>query len=189
MSEQPEVYVLNHPQANAFAPTFGVTGRPFVVIHSGLAELLATNEIDFALGHELGHLGCGHMIESERAYGSEFEALQVRSRMRYAEISADRLGLLATRSVYCAARVMVKLASGLKGDSVALDIDAFLGQLERDPEEISREWELHQSHPALPLRLADLYQREERCLHLPNDLRQVQTAIRDRLGPDRALAS
>lgn len=43
--------------------------------------------------------------------------------------------------------------------------------------------------PALPLRLADLYQREERCLHLPNDLRQVQTAIRDRLGPDRALAS
>jgi threonine synthase len=43
--------------------------------------------------------------------------------------------------------------------------------------------------PALPPRLADLYQREERCLRLPNDLRQVQTAIRDRLGPDRALAS
>jgi len=40
--------------------------------------------------------------------------------------------------------------------------------------------------PALPPRLADLYQREERCLRLPNDLRQVQAAIRDRLGPDRA---
>ncbi len=39
--------------------------------------------------------------------------------------------------------------------------------------------------PALPPRLADLYQREERCLVLPNDLGRVQEAIRGRIGPDR----
>jgi threonine synthase len=39
--------------------------------------------------------------------------------------------------------------------------------------------------PELPPRLADLYQREERCLVLPNDLGEVQQAIRGRIGPDR----
>jgi threonine synthase len=36
--------------------------------------------------------------------------------------------------------------------------------------------------PALPPRLADLFAREERCLLLPNDLAQVQAAVRDRIG-------
>ena len=36
--------------------------------------------------------------------------------------------------------------------------------------------------PALPPRLADLFEREERCLVLPNDLARVQTAIRERIG-------
>ena len=39
--------------------------------------------------------------------------------------------------------------------------------------------------PALPARLADLYQREERCLALPNDLGRVQAAIRGRVGANR----
>ncbi len=39
--------------------------------------------------------------------------------------------------------------------------------------------------PALPPRLADLCQREERCLALPNDLGRVQAAIRGRVGANR----
>ncbi len=39
--------------------------------------------------------------------------------------------------------------------------------------------------PALPPRLADLYEREERCLLLPNDLGRVQAAIRERIGSER----
>ncbi len=39
--------------------------------------------------------------------------------------------------------------------------------------------------PALPPRLADLFEREERCLVLPNDLGRVQEAVRGRIGPDR----
>jgi threonine synthase len=39
--------------------------------------------------------------------------------------------------------------------------------------------------PALPPRLADLFEREERYLVLPNDLVQVQEAVRGRIGPDR----
>jgi len=39
--------------------------------------------------------------------------------------------------------------------------------------------------PALPPHLADLYEREERCLRLPNDLGRVQAAIREHIDPDR----
>jgi threonine synthase len=39
--------------------------------------------------------------------------------------------------------------------------------------------------PDLPARLADLFEREERCLVLPNDLSEVQDAVRARLGPGR----
>jgi len=36
--------------------------------------------------------------------------------------------------------------------------------------------------PALPPRLADLFERDERCLVLPNDLAEVQAAVRGRIG-------
>ncbi len=39
--------------------------------------------------------------------------------------------------------------------------------------------------PALPPRLADLFERDERCLVLPNDLAQVQEAVRGQIGPGR----
>ena len=152
IDQPPEVYVVNDPLANAAAPGFGPAYRPFMVLNSGLVELLTPTEIEFAIGHELGHLGMRHAGMTQ-AHASEMAALQARSSQRCQEISADRIGLLATRSVFTAAQVMVKLASGLRGDSVALDIPAFLSQLDRDPEEMSREWELYQSHPALPLRL------------------------------------
>lgn len=151
---EPEVFVVNNPEANAFAPAFANDRRPIVVLNSGLVRLLTSNELVFAIAHELGHLGMRHgrrLLEAEPR--SEFEALQTRSLLRYAEISADRIALVASRSVFVAAQVMVKLASGLPSESLGLDVDAFVRQVDRDPEETSREWELQVSHPALPFRL------------------------------------
>jgi len=154
LETEPEVFVVNNPEANAFAPAFASDRRPIVVLNSGLVRLLTSNELVFAIGHELGHLGMRHghrLLEAEPR--SEFEALQTRSLLRYAEVSADRIALIASRSVFVAAQVMVKLASGLPSESIGLDVDAFVRQVERDPDETSREWELQVSHPSLPLRL------------------------------------
>jgi len=160
LDELPEVYVVNDPRANAFAPLFGLRRRPVVVINSGLVNLMEPKELAFVLGHELGHLGMGHGpigMGPDSNVQSEFDALQMRSRQRSAEISADRIGLIAIRSLYLAAFVMVKLASGLSGKDIGLDIRSFILQMKRDPEEVSREWELSMSHPALPLRLRALH--------------------------------
>jgi len=189
MAELPEVYVINDRQANAFAPAYGISDRPVLVLHSGLVELLAPNELDFAIGHELGHLGLEHAADPVAPGASAFEAFQARSRQRYAEISADRVGMVASRSVFTAARVMVKLASGL-GEGVNVDIDAFLRQLTTRPDELDREWELHQSHPGLPLRLWALLRFSETADYLAlsgtpgagHSLKEVDDAVAERLG-------
>jgi len=109
---EPEVYVVNDVSANAFAPAFASGNRPILVLNSGLVTLLNSNELAFAIAHELGHLGLRHSQRLPSVQPqSEFEALQKRSLQRYAEISADRIALIATRSVFGAAHVMVKLAS------------------------------------------------------------------------------
>ncbi len=188
LDKPPEVYVVNNPEANAFAPAYGLYDRPVVVLNGGLVELLAPNELDFAIGHELGHLGLEHGNQPEP--GSTFEVVQARARERYKEISADRVGLVATRSVFTAARVMVKLACGLRGEGLSLDIDAFLDQLTDRPAEVDSEWELHTSHPGLPLRLwallrfseSDVYHSLSGTPGTGTSLAKIDEAVATRLG-------
>ena len=83
-------------------------------------------------------------------------------------------------------------ASGhrMSGDELTLDIDAFLEPLDRDPKELDREWELHQSHLALPPRLWALLRfgesREYAQLARTGDegrsLEEVDRQIRSRLN-------
>lgn len=156
----PEVYVVAEPSLNAQAVWAGGLGRSFVIVHAGLARLLSGNEFDFVVGHELGHLGLGH---SERRLASaggqpESEASVLRDRLvdRAAELSADRVGLVAARSLSVAARVVMKVASGLDNDLLGVDADAFLSQLESGA--LDAEWEVSATHPGLPLRLWALQQ-------------------------------
>lgn len=159
MGVEPEVYILNNPEANAYAPAFGAEARPLVVLHSGIVSLLRPNELAFTLGHELGHLGLGHSSRPRRhGPSNEYDALRERSRQRYAEISADRVGLLAVRSVYTSANVMIKLASGLSSEYLALDVDGFVNQLGDEEGQRLHGWRLSQSHPSLPMRMWALIQ-------------------------------
>lgn len=160
LEEMPEVYVVADPSLNARAVWAGGLPRSFLIVHAGLARLLSGNEFDFVLGHELGHLGLGH---SERRLASargesESEASVLRDRLidRAAELSADRVGLVAARSLSIAARVVMKVASGLDNEQLGVDADAFLSQLETGA--LDAEWEVSATHPGLPLRLWSLQQ-------------------------------
>jgi hypothetical protein len=148
-----EIYIRADSSINAFAPGLAHLQRPVAILNSGLVQLLSSTELAFALGHELGHVGLGHTHTPEVPARNQLDALTERSRQRYAEISADRVGLLASRSTFIAANVMIKTASGLPSSSLGFDIDAFVAQVDRAPEEMSREWELELTHPSLPFRL------------------------------------
>lgn len=136
----PELYVVANPVPNAH--TLGMK-EPFIVLTSGLVDLLDEDELRFVVGHELGHAISGHavyqtllqqLIQLSGLFSSiPIGGLGVRAIMaalhewsRKAELSADRAGLLATQDPATAFRVHMKLASGGRLDD--LDTPAFFAQ-------------------------------------------------------------
>jgi len=166
LPSEPEAYVVSDPIPNAYAPVFGVENKPLIILTSGIVELLTPLELQFVIGHELGHLGLGHPgIPATEYNESELQQLKRLSLARAAEISADRIGLIATRSLMIAASVKIKLASGLTAKHLNYDVQAFINQIERDLKG-SHEWELYQMHPSLPIRLWSLIQFSKTSVYL-----------------------
>jgi hypothetical protein len=117
--------------------------KPIVVVTSGLVDLTDLEELQFVLGHELGHVLSGHalyttmLLQLMRLSGTlswlSVGALGLRAVLaalhewaRKAELSSDRAGLLAVQDPAVAQRVHMKLASG--GGIEDLDIVAFQAQ-------------------------------------------------------------
>src|SRR5215510_13187825 len=57
--EEPEMYVELNPIPNAY--TYGHT-HPFIVLSSGLVDMLDDEERFFVISHELGHIKAGHVL-------------------------------------------------------------------------------------------------------------------------------
>jgi hypothetical protein len=111
---------------------------------------------------------------------------------RYAEISADRAGVLCAGAGEPAAAALFKLASGLRGGRVQVRIDQFLAQVGDLREEASRigraeeppraDW--FATHPFSPLRLKaiDLFARSE--LMVPGGIPRagMEAQVHDLMG-------
>lgn len=122
----PEMFVLQEPSVNAF--TIGMD-RPFIVLTTGLVELMDTEELRFVIGHELGHALSGHAVYRTMlmhlirvsanlgwmpvggwALRAIVAALMEWSRK--SELSGDRAGLLCGQDVEASVRVHMKTAGG-----------------------------------------------------------------------------
>jgi Zn-dependent protease with chaperone function len=138
--ELPELYVSANPAPNALTIAMN---KPFIVVTSGLVDLLDDEEMRFVLAHELGHAMSGHavyqsLLQRLIALSGVLNAipmggLGIRAIMaalmewsRKAELSADRAGLLATQDPPTAFRVHMQLASG--GHLEDLDPTSFFAQ-------------------------------------------------------------
>ena len=55
----PELFISQDPRVNAMA--LG-TDKPFIVITTGMVDLMDAEEIRFVIGHELGHVLSGHSV-------------------------------------------------------------------------------------------------------------------------------
>jgi len=138
--ELPEMYVASNPVPGAL--TIGMN-KPFIVLNSGLVDLLDAEELRFVIAHELGHAVSGHavyqtllqrMIQLSGVLawvplgGLGFRAIMaaLHEWSRKAELSADRAGLLATQDPATAFHVHMKLASG--GHIDDLDPTSFFAQ-------------------------------------------------------------
>jgi peptidase M48-like protein/tellurite resistance protein TerB len=161
-----ETYVYPESMFNA-AAVAPEQGRLFVLLSSALLESFEPDELRFVVGHELGH----HLFEHHRipvaallsgvAHIDAALALRLFAWQRYAEISADRTGLVTAGGLDPAARALFKLASGLRGDRVRVRIDQFLAQVGDLRQEAQRlasaddppRSDFFATHPFSPLRL------------------------------------
>lgn len=131
----PELYVTQDPRVNAMA--IG-TDKPFIVITTGLVDLMDAEEVRFIIGHELGHVLSGHAVYRTML----FHLVNLAARLalvpfawvglkaviwgleewhRKSELSGDRAGLLAGQDVAAARRALMKTAGGAKLGELSAD--------------------------------------------------------------------
>jgi len=136
----PEVFVTQNPIVNAMA--LGAD-QPFIVINTGLVDLLDAEELRTVVGHELGHVLSGHAVYRTML----FHLINLAARIawvplgyiglrgiiwgleewyRKSELSCDRAGLLASQDPAAAKRVLMKMAGGARLSE--LNSDAFMEQ-------------------------------------------------------------
>jgi len=132
----PELFISQDPTVNAMA--LGAD-KPFIVITTGMVDLMDPEEIRFVIGHELGHVLSGHAVYRTMLY----HLLNLVTRIawlpvvlpargviwaleewyRKSELSCDRAGLLAGQDIDAARRALMKTAGGSR--LVEFNSDAF----------------------------------------------------------------
>lgn len=157
-----EAYVHAEPSINACV--MRGRSRYLVVVSSGAVNDLDAKELEFVIGHEVGHALHGHLdiaagplIQSGDLTPSQIMLLLAWSRA--AEISADRAGLLCCQSIDVAANAMFKTLSGLGRVPIQIDPIDFAEQWDHLADEVVQDgdtdhWQL--SHPFPPLRMRAL---------------------------------
>jgi len=150
----PEFYVSQNPQVNAFA--FG-HNNPYIVVYTGLLDLLSEEETMAVIAHEVGHIKCGHVLYYTMAYsirdlaaiigevtfgigaliGMGLEVALLNWRRR-SELSADRAELLVMQNLKPCIAVHAKLAGGSAKLIDQLDPDEFLEQAKAYDSELDK---------------------------------------------------
>ncbi len=178
--EEPELYVMLDPVPNAF--TYGHT-RPFIVLTSGLVDMLDDQERFFVVGHELGHIKAKHVLYTVLAKNiaaimtligqatlgigallGQGLVIALNDWFRKAELTADRAGLLCVQDIQPCMRAFMKLAGGAERLHQEMDYNEFLRQIreyeDADRSNLNRAYKvlitLYRTHPFPILRAKEL---------------------------------
>ncbi len=141
------VYASPEFQATCFP---GENKECIIRFSSTLVDVLDERELEFVIGHELGHFLYGHSGLANRKQGLEYLFLN-----RAQEISADRVGLIACESMDVAMRALMKTISGLKEEYLRFDSGSFLSQLNELSEDSAQGGETL-THPSILIRSRSL---------------------------------
>jgi hypothetical protein len=137
----PMVYVRQSPEPQAYA--IGAKPPHSIVLTNTLLDLFRGEheQLRFVIGHELGHIKCGHLKKKpiavailnalaklgEKAIGDlgsippTLALGRFLSWSREAEVSADRAGLLCCQDINVAGQALLRLLHGLPSDSEWID--------------------------------------------------------------------
>ena len=158
LSAVPEVYIVQAGGIlNAFATK--LLSRRFVIIYSDLLDACdvgrpgEVTELDFVIGHEIGHLAAGHLAWQWFLLPSRIIPLLGPAYSRAREYTCDLCGQAAVDNVEVSSRALAILAAGGRAGR-KVNLDLFVEQAA----DTGRFWmaifELNASHPFLSKRVA-----------------------------------
>ena len=143
--EEPEMYISMDPVPRSY--TYGHK-RPFMVLTSGLVDQLEEEERFFVIGHELGHIKCGHVLytvvaenlatllevvgKATLGLGTLLGfglALPLFDWYRKTHLSCDRAGLMCVQDRNIPFRTLMKLAGGSQQLFADMDYGEFMHQI------------------------------------------------------------
>ncbi len=141
---EPELYVSDGG-ASSFASG---QNRPYIVLMSGLLDLLDDDELLAAVAHDVGHIKAGHLLYKSMAsavsfFGeiagdlslglSRYLTAPLQAGLlawdRQSEFTADRAALLVTQDSRVCLSLLMKLAAGGSRLTEQLNLDAFIEQV------------------------------------------------------------
>jgi Zn-dependent protease with chaperone function len=144
---QPNLYVNQNPQVNGYSLGHE---HPYIVINSGLLDLLEEAELRSVIAHELGHIKCEHTILTQMAIWAMGAASLlgeltlglgnvISSGLIYAfyewrrkaELSADRAALLVMDDLTPIMSSMMKIAGGTHRYAHETNLKEFKAQAEK----------------------------------------------------------
>lgn len=143
---EPALFVSQNPQVNSYA--LG-QDHPFIVVNTGLLDLLDEAEIRTVFSHELGHIKCGHTILVQMAMwvmsiastvgditfgmgnlvssGLIYAFYEWR---RKAELTSDRAAMLVMDDVNIVMNSMMRIAGGSSKYAHECNLNEFIQQSE-----------------------------------------------------------
>ena len=138
--EEYPLFVSQTPMVNAGA--YGME-QPFIILNSGTVRLLDEEELEYILGHEIGHILSDHVLYrtmtvfllSLASMGFPIVGLAARAVLvallewsRKSELSCDRAGLLSVQNPDVVMRAMLRMAGG--GEPNEMNVQEFILQAE-----------------------------------------------------------
>ena len=139
---RPDLFVAQTPFVNAGAVG---TDKAFIVLNSGLVEMMSPDELRYILGHELGHIMSDHVLYKTMLnlllrmtvvrFGIPMGWLAIWAIIaaliewdRKSELSADRAGMLCVQDPPVIYRALMKMSGGSAVEK--MDLEAFIEQAE-----------------------------------------------------------
>ncbi len=182
-----ETYVVDKDVMNAY--TFGLGNPKALVLYAPLTQVMTPGELQFIIGHEMGHVALGHtwlntIVGGLAGIPAPFGAAVVlyaafRWWNRMCEFSADRAGLLACGDLNLAVSALVKLAAPEIRNQY--DFERVLAALDAQDDAVSnRIAEAFQTHPMLIRRIDRLREYAQ-----TEEYRALQMGVNRNVGEDR----
>ncbi len=160
------LFINQDPTLNAYTIGFATCS---VVVTSALVEQLSLRELNFVLGHELGHFKAGHTristFVSPLGNDNWISSLLFGFWQRKAELTADRCGLIVTKDIDAGITSFIKMTIGAKLYKT-LNISGYLQQVGNADKTSIKFGEILVDHPFTTNRIKNLLLFWRGCFYL-----------------------